>query len=141
MPERGVWPKLIMCILPVAEIVVGAVHQNDCPKQPFIPIYLEVMGALGLLYIALSFLCRPDDLSRCGMAFNIMHLLIRFSWFFTGNWWIYSIYQPNYNQTTTDVDPYCNKTLYLFAFWTTNLAYIIVPPLIVFALCRYFHVK
>lgn len=42
-----------------------------------------------------------------------------------GNVWIYSIYQPNYNKNTS-VDPYCNKTLYLFAFWTTTLVYILL---------------
>lgn len=40
----------------------------------------------------------------------------------TGNVWIYSIYQPSYD-TGTD---YCNKTLYLFAFWTTTLVYILL---------------
>ena len=44
----------------------------------------------------------------------------------TGNVWIYSIYQPNYNSLTSDVDPYCHKTLYLFAFWTTTLLYILL---------------
>ncbi|KAG9328726.1 hypothetical protein JZ751_011329 [Albula glossodonta] len=36
------------------------------------------------------------------------------------NVWIYSIYPANYNETQTDI-PYCNKTLYLFAFWITTL--------------------
>lgn len=40
----------------------------------------------------------------------------------TGNVWIYSIYQPSYNIGTD----YCNKTLYLFAFWTTTLVYILL---------------
>uniref|UniRef100_A0A8C2EFE1 Si:dkey-19b23.14 n=1 Tax=Cyprinus carpio TaxID=7962 RepID=A0A8C2EFE1_CYPCA len=33
--------------------------------------------------------------------------------------WIYSIYPPNYNQTLN----YCNKTLYLFAFWLNTVCY------------------
>lgn len=49
-----------------------------------------------------------------------------------GNVWIYSIYQPNYNKNTTSVDPYCDKTLYLFAFWTTTLVYILLG---LFLLC------
>ncbi len=39
--------------------------------------------------------------------------------------WVYSIYPPNYNQTVAG-EPYCNKTVYLFAFWTTTLGYIIL---------------
>lgn len=34
----------------------------------------------------------------------------------TGNVWIFSVYQPNYDATAAD-GLYCNKTLYTFAFW------------------------
>lgn len=40
--------------------------------------------------------------------------------------WIYSIYQPNYNSTATSAGRYCDRTLYLFAFWTTTLVYILL---------------
>ena len=55
----------------------------------------------------------------------MLQLLVQpfiFVWFVCGNMWIYRNYQPNY------VDPesadYCNKTLYLFAYWATNSYYI-----------------
>ena len=44
----------------------------------------------------------------------------------TGNVWIYSIYQPDYNRNTTNIELYCHKTLYLFAFWITTLLYILL---------------
>lgn len=34
----------------------------------------------------------------------------------TGDVWVFSIYQPNYDPTAGD-GLYCNKTLYTFAFW------------------------
>ena len=52
--------------------------------------------------------------------------------------WIYSIYQPNYNKNTTHVDPYCDKTLYLFAFWTTTLVYILLALFLLGGCCVFF---
>lgn len=35
--------------------------------------------------------------------------------------WVYKEYEPNYDPTK---DKYCNKTLYLFAFWLITSVYI-----------------
>lgn len=50
----------------------------------------------------------------------------------TGNVWIYSIFPANYNE---EVALHCNKTLYLFAFWTTTLVYIFLGMLMVGGCC------
>lgn len=47
-----------------------------------------------------------------------------FAWFICGNVWIYQNYQPNYDPTSGS--EYCNKTLYLFAFWITTATYILI---------------
>lgn len=49
--------------------------------------------------------------------------------------WIYSIYEPNYDKNATVVGSYCDKTLYLFAFWTTTLAYILLGLALVGGCC------
>ncbi|XP_070710996.1 transmembrane protein 272-like [Pempheris klunzingeri] len=123
--------KLILSGLPIAQIVVGALYHNECPMQHFIPIYLEVMGAYGLLALALSFLPFVNDLTPYSIAFGSVNLLFFLCWFTTGNYWIYSIYEPNYNKTVS-IDTYCDKTLYLFAFWTTNVTYV---QLVLFVCC------
>ncbi|KAG9274309.1 calpain-5-like isoform X1 [Astyanax mexicanus] len=63
---------------------------------------------------------------------NQVHLLVSgtFLLSFTGSMWIYSIYPPNYNSTLPG-EPYCNKTLYQFAFWTTTVGYIVIAVLLV----------
>ncbi|KAF7650146.1 hypothetical protein LDENG_00130470 [Lucifuga dentata] len=117
--------------MPIAQIAVGASYLDECPKQPNIPIYLVVAGVFGLL-LALSCLpCTWESkdtpitlLSLLCMVWNCLSSIFLFCWLITGSVWIYSIYEPNYNKTATDVDPYCDKTLYLFAFWTTTLVYI-----------------
>ncbi|XP_041635830.1 transmembrane protein 272-like [Cheilinus undulatus] len=126
--------KLFLCIMPIAQIAIGAVHLDDCPRQRYIPIYLIVVGVFGLVLTVLSCLpCArepkegpPSPLSRVCTIWNSLTSFFLFCWFIAGNVWIYSIYQPNYKKNTTDISSYCNKTLYLFAFWTTTLVYILL---------------
>ncbi|XP_071775926.2 transmembrane protein 272-like [Centroberyx gerrardi] len=132
--------KVMLCVMPIAQIAIGVMYLDDCPRQHYIPIYLVVAGVFGLLLAVLSCLpCAQEEedgtsnpLSCCCITWNSLASLFLFCWFIAGNVWIYSIYQPNYNKTTTDVDPYCDKTLYLFAFWTTTLGYILMG---LFLLC------
>lgn len=49
-----------------------------------------------------------------------------------GNVWVYSIYVPSYDPL---VPMYCAKTLYLFAFWTITLVYIIIGLIITAGCC------
>ncbi|KAM7366308.1 hypothetical protein PAMP_015758 [Pampus punctatissimus] len=130
----------------------STVYLNDCPRQHYIPIYLIVVGVFGLLLSVFSCLpCthEPEDgsstpLSRFCTAWNSLTSFFIFCWFIAGNVWIYSIYEPNYSKNTNSTDLYCNKTLYLFAFWTTTLIYILLGlfllggccVLFCFCLCR-----
>uniref|UniRef100_A0A8C1KHJ8 Si:dkey-19b23.14 n=1 Tax=Cyprinus carpio TaxID=7962 RepID=A0A8C1KHJ8_CYPCA len=44
-----------------------------------------------------------------------------FSLFIAGSVWIYSVHPPSYDPTNGQ--NYCNKTLYLFAFWLNTVCY------------------
>lgn len=63
-----------------------------------------------------------------------LNLYYEFVHCLTGSVWVYAIYPPNYNSTVVG-EPYCNKTLYLFAFWTTTLVCILFAILIVGGCC------
>uniref|UniRef100_A0A3Q4HZG5 Si:dkey-19b23.12 n=1 Tax=Neolamprologus brichardi TaxID=32507 RepID=A0A3Q4HZG5_NEOBR len=112
----------------------GTIYLHECPRQHYIPIYLIVVGVFGLILSLLS--CLPcareseegtsNPLSTICTTWNSLTSIFLFCWFIAGNVWIYSIYQPNYTKNATDVGTYCNKTLYLFAFWTTTLVYILI---------------
>ncbi|XP_070786040.1 transmembrane protein 272 [Enoplosus armatus] len=135
--------KLVLCVMPIAQIAIGAVHLVDCPRQRYIPIYLIVVGVFGLVLATLSCLpCaqKPKDgtsnpLNRVCTAWNSLTSIFLFCWFIAGNVWIYSIYKPNYNKNTTNTDPYCDRTVYLFAFWTTTLIYILLGLFLVSGCC------
>lgn len=51
-----------------------------------------------------------------------------FGWFMIGSYWIYRIYEPNYNP---HLGKYCNETLYKFAFWLVTSVYILLALSIV----------
>ncbi|XP_061566199.1 transmembrane protein 272-like [Cololabis saira] len=142
-PEVKVISKSICCILPIAHIAIGAVYLHDCPREPYIPIYLIVFGVFGVLLSVLP--CLPctelprdgpaTSMSNLGFALNFLMSIFLLCWFIAGNVWIYSIYQPNYDKNTTSVDPYCDKTLYLFSFWIPTLVYIFLGLAQIFSLC------
>lgn len=58
-----------------------------------------------------------------------------FSFSSSGNVWVYSIYEPIYVKNATTTEVYCNKTLYLYAFWTMTITYICICLFLPLALC------
>ncbi|XP_066516048.1 transmembrane protein 272-like [Hoplias malabaricus] len=131
--------KLMVMALPIAQLVIGGLYLHDCPVQPYIPVYLLVSGAFSMVLTVLSCLpCaqEPEDgrqsaLSSLCTAWNSLVTLFLFCWFITGNVWIYSIYQPSYNPGLG----YCSKVLYLFAFWSTTVVYILLGLLLLGGCC------
>ncbi|KAM9827538.1 transmembrane protein 272-like [Neosynchiropus ocellatus] len=137
--------KVVLCIMPIAQISIGAVHLNDCPREHHIPIYLIVVGVFGLILALLA--CLPcaqptdDNSNRVNLICKTWNSLISFflfCWFIAGNVWIYTIYKPNFNKNTTHIDPYCDKTLYQFAFWTTTLVYTLLAFFLFISCCVLF---
>lgn len=41
--------------IPIAQLIVGSLHKNECPMNPMIPKYLIVAGAAGITLIVLSY--------------------------------------------------------------------------------------
>ncbi|KAL4631460.1 hypothetical protein GN956_G15504 [Arapaima gigas] len=129
--------KVFMTALPIAQITM-----DDCPLQSYIPLYLLVSGTFGLLFGLVS--CLPcsrgeEDggwtaLGSFCTALNSLLVAFLFCWFITGNVWIFSIYPPNYDSTIPQ-EPYCDRSLYLFAFWTTAAVYVLLGALLLTCVC------
>ncbi|KAM9833666.1 transmembrane protein 272-like [Syngnathus typhle] len=130
--------KVLLCIIPIAMIAVGAEHLDDCPRQRYIPVYLIVMGVFFMLLVISVYLpCTrqpkdgpPNPLYRLCLGWNVLLAVFLVTWFIAGNVWIYSIYKPNYHKNITMPEPYCDKRLYQFAFWTMTLVYILVGVIV-----------
>ncbi|XP_038642786.1 transmembrane protein 272-like [Scyliorhinus canicula] len=139
-PASSVCMKLLTLILGIACITIGAIYLDSCTKQYMIPIYLIVSGSTTIFFLMISLIpCPPNDesnnsiLLKIGRVCDRLELLFSIIWFIAGNVWIYSIYKPEYiDQSSPD---YCNKTLYLFAFWTNTAIYIIFALMLFLGFC------
>ncbi|KAM9424301.1 transmembrane protein 272-like isoform 2-T2 [Pholidichthys leucotaenia] len=125
------WCKLVIFfIAAIAFVVVGFLYSfyfKECPRQPFIPIYFSV-----LCVILVAQYCWWNWIKKnCCCLFTVFAI----SWFIAGNIMVYSIYEPNYNKNTTETEPYCEKNLYLTAFWFNNLIYIITGVVFLLFTC------
>ncbi|XP_075251027.1 uncharacterized protein LOC142343190 [Convolutriloba macropyga] len=120
----------LMYLVPIAMITVGSLRVNDCPAESQIPIFLIVAGLVLVLKNTLSLVqqvkrYRQDNAEEQtkkhpGEGIIDAFLLI---WFIAGNIWVYR----EYNDVNYD-DPlsknYCDKLVYLFAFWSITTVYI-----------------
>ncbi|KAM9827325.1 transmembrane protein 272-like [Neosynchiropus ocellatus] len=132
------------CILAGAKIALGAMHLDDCPIQPYIPIYLIVFGVFSIVVSIISALPwtrqpRDERTALGGILLVIRNVLntFLFAWFIAGSYWIYSLHATGHYPGF-----FCNRVLYLFAFWTTTVIYIIIALGVVFCciplLCAFF---
>jgi len=46
---------------------------------------------------------------------DILLSIFLFIWFMCGNYWVLSVWPPNYHQTLTQPNSWCDKTTYVFA--------------------------
>ncbi|KAG9281506.1 transmembrane protein 272-like [Astyanax mexicanus] len=136
--------KLLAIALPITQLIIGGLYLHDCPAQPYISIYLLVSGGFAVVLGVLSCLpCTQEQedgtqtpFSSLCTAWNSLVTLFLFCWFIAGNVWIYSIYQPSYDPGSGKL--YCAKVLYLFAFWSTTLVYILLGLLMLGGCCALF---
>ena len=125
--------------------LLGAKYRQDCPVEPFIPIYLIVGGSFSMLK-TVAVLCQraareesidgetEDEQSMFAKFFDGVLNLFLFIWFIAGNFWVYSKYKPNFVPPKHQPLNYCNPTLYLFTFWIITASYIIMG-IILFCIC------
>lgn len=128
--------------------VLGVQYKDDCPVEPFIPIYLIVAGSCGLLK-AIILSCEKlnstesekdnefatnEHLSNTSKIMDGVLNIFMFTWFIAGNIWVYSNYKPNEKPPLHDPSNYCHPTLYWFAFWVVTVSYVIMGT-IFFCIC------
>lgn len=122
----------ITIVIPVAMIVIGSVYFNDCPAEPYIPIFLIVGGTFSTFKYIIRVLTRVRrvetnaDLQDPEPTHPAQSLITFFlcGWFITGCVWVYRIYWPK-SQAIDELDKdYCNRVVYVFSFWLITTAYI-----------------
>ncbi|KZC04606.1 PREDICTED: uncharacterized protein LOC107190629 [Dufourea novaeangliae] len=118
----------VTIVIPICMMVIGGLYLNDCPQGEYIPVYLLVGGGFSI-YKQLLHLCArirhqqggtDEDRMRQSPRQTLIDCFM-LGWFIIGSMWVYKEYEPNYDPA---LGKYCNKTLYLFAFWLTTAIYI-----------------
>ena len=118
-------------------------YKDDCPIEPFIPIYLIVGGSFGIIKTIVIIFQRilygqdsfskdaaavelPEETPIAWMLIDSVLNLFLFTWFVAGNIWVYSKFKPPFAPPPHEPMNYCNKTLYMFSFWIITLSYMIM---------------
>jgi hypothetical protein len=111
--------------IPICMIAMGSIYLHDCPQGEYIPIYLLIAGIFDILNQLL-------DLSPILSPIQAVISWFMFIWFIIGSVWVYKEYEPNYDPS---LGKYCNRTLYLFAFWLTTSIYTVLGVATLFFCC------
>lgn len=121
----------VTIIVPICMIVMGLIYLHDCPQGEYIPVYLLVGGIFGilkqLLHLSTRVRQREEEREQEQLRQTPTQTLLNcfmLGWFIIGSVWVYKEYEPNYDPAK-DVK-YCNKSLYLFAFWLITSVYILL---------------
>ncbi|XP_012261875.1 transmembrane protein 272-like [Athalia rosae] len=118
----------VTIIIPICMMVIGGLYLYDCPQGEYIPVYLLVGGGTALFKQLLHLSVRvrecqeerDEERVRQSSTQTLINCFM-LGWFIIGSMWVYKEYQPNYDPSR---GKYCNKTLYLFAFWLITSVYI-----------------
>ncbi|XP_032681945.1 uncharacterized protein LOC116849162 [Odontomachus brunneus] len=118
----------VTIVVPICMMVIGGLYLYDCPQGEYIPVYLLVGGGFGvfkqLLHLSARVRQRQEERDEERIRQSPTQTLINcfmLGWFIIGSMWVYKEYEPNYDPA---LGKYCNKTLYLFAFWLITSVYI-----------------
>ncbi|XP_072303259.1 transmembrane protein 272-like [Eucyclogobius newberryi] len=108
----------------LAAIGFGAIHLHSCPAEPYIPIFMIVLGSVSLVSLTLTYTksiwTHRSVVLMTSTCIGLLYLF-DFCWFISGSVWIYSVYPPDYSNR--DSTHFCYKPFYLFAFVLTTLVW------------------
>uniref|UniRef100_A0A3P8UY76 Uncharacterized protein n=1 Tax=Cynoglossus semilaevis TaxID=244447 RepID=A0A3P8UY76_CYNSE len=120
-----------------APLLTGALHLNECPAAPLIPVYVMVCGIIALLLMGLVVLPKLLCPAAQGLIWTccvLTLILLTFIWFLVGN---YKLTQEPAADQAEATKAYCDKTLYLLAFWATTMIYVFAGNALLIMACLY----
>ncbi|XP_078806145.1 uncharacterized protein LOC144993963 isoform X2 [Oryzias latipes] len=151
---------IVMAAFPVVQISIGAAFMHECPAAPLLPIYVLVFGIWVMLMMVFftvqKLLCSAAP-ARITWTLGAIFILLLLLWILFGSYQVYSIYPPNYQKNETNLSStlqksftaemllnstafreggrFCNRSLYLLAFWSTTLLYVLAGSTLLGMLC------
>lgn len=144
---------ILVTAFPVVQIVLGVLYMDSCPVAPLLPVHVLVSGVGALLLLGAlalpSVLCQDRHTSSVWTLWVTSLGLLYLAWFLYGSYLVYSMYPPQYTDSSTvtgnstSAPPLhtalsslsCHRSLYLFTFWTHTLVYVFAGNALVILLC------
>ncbi|KYB29540.1 uncharacterized protein LOC103314073 isoform X1 [Tribolium castaneum] len=138
---------VLVCLstLPLLMLIMGIQFLKDCPREPYIPIYMVVGGSVGCVKMGLTLYnqlhTRRMDASSTANAASIGSRVASIAltgfliiWFSFGNYWVLRIKWPDYAPTLFEPNHWCHRTLYVFALVHLCVVYSVMGCVVVLML-------
>ncbi|KAL6426521.1 hypothetical protein ACFW04_009149 [Cataglyphis niger] len=139
--------------VPILMFIFGVQFIKDCPKEPYIPVYMLIGGVLGTVRMLWALYSqirsrRPEVLSVPATTPYVspMKLLsvalscFLVAWFVLGHYWILHIMWPEYKLSLYAPNRWCHKTLYIFSLVHLCVVYAVLFVILIvsigLAFCR-----
>ncbi|CAF3525999.1 unnamed protein product [Rotaria socialis] len=124
-------------------------YLNDCPVQPNLPVYLLVVGAMGLVRV-LNLLWKlfrrrrmrklegieldqEEETENNGSDFTDAVLdLFLLAWFIVGQFWTWRVFMPSFEFGLEDPNNYCHRNVYIFTLVHIAFVYTMFLAVVVF---------
>ncbi|XP_077269527.1 uncharacterized protein LOC143901266 isoform X1 [Temnothorax americanus] len=132
--------------VPILMFIFGVQFIKDCPKEPYIPVYMLIGGVLGAVRMFWALYSqlrsrRPEVLSVPAVRPHVspMKLLsialscFLVAWFVLGHYWILHIMWPEYELSLYAPNRWCHKTLYIFSLVHLCVAYAVLFVILIVA--------
>ncbi|CAH1987352.1 unnamed protein product [Acanthoscelides obtectus] len=136
--EPGLNVSLILAIfINFAMIIVGSFAFGKCPVEPYIPLYLVAVGAVGFLAKCTTAARKMSNVQYAeSTKIEAVLFSVEAMFFVLGSFWVYNAYPPSYDPN--DGAKYCQRTAYLFAFIYISISYALLLAAIAGVLCFLF---
>ncbi|CAF0852276.1 unnamed protein product [Rotaria sordida] len=143
---------VLLALLTVFQIILffmGVKYLNDCPIQPNLPVYLLVVGAMGLVRV-LNLLWKQfrrrrmrklegieldqeEETENNGSGFTdaVLNLFL-LAWFIVGQFWTWHIFMPKFEFGLENPNNYCHRNVYIFTLVHIAFVYIMFLAVILF---------
>lgn len=155
---KNLW-ILLITILPLSGIIIGWIFRNDCSIEKYIPIWEIINGLMTICFLLLMCITKqiikyehPNWIIFIFDQLKILFIFLLFAWFICGNVsekffpknflilfyiyqiWVYKYYKiVNYDKSLiSKKNFYCNKILYLHAFWYMTVIYILLSVCLIY---------
>ena len=121
----------VFTAVPIATICMGALHKDECPMEPWIPIFMMVGGAVSLVTILLTMIITAaKSAEKTGVVMGATVLmaivgLFTFGWYIAGSVWVFSKWSKWDDIKNTANG--CYNDLYLFAFAILIMFWVCTP--------------